>query len=57
MKDSNAKIQEELQAVRTSYVARLPDKLEEIDTQWNMLSDGEWDPGFRPVGLRVPRSH
>ena len=44
MKPDDAKILEQLQAVRASYAARLPNKLDEIDKQWQVLNGADWDP-------------
>jgi len=56
MSNNAADIQEQLRALRVSYAARLPDKLEEIDTHWRMLSDGEWDPAGAEVLHRLTHS-
>lgn len=43
MSDNSADIQEKLQALRESYAAGLPDKLDEVESCWQRLDAGEWD--------------
>ena len=53
MKPDDIKIKEQLQAVRASYAARLPNKLDEIDRQWKMLNGADWDAGVAEVLQRL----
>jgi DNA-binding response OmpR family regulator len=56
MKNSDADIQEQLRALRVSYAAQLPEKLEEIETRWQTLNTGEWDPAEAEVLHRLTHS-
>ena len=56
MSNNDANIQAQLQALRESYAAQLPKKLEEIDTCWQMLSTGKWDPARAELLHRLTHS-
>jgi diguanylate cyclase (GGDEF)-like protein len=56
MSNNSANIQAQLQALRESYTAQLPKKLEEIDTCWQTLSTGNWDPTRAEVLHRLTHS-
>lgn len=56
MKHNEAEILEELQALRKSYAVQLPDKLAVIDTHWQTLNDGDWDPARAAVLQRLTHS-
>ena len=56
MNNSDADIQEQLRALRVSYADQLPEKLQEIETRWQTLNAGEWDPASAEVLHRLTHS-
>jgi diguanylate cyclase (GGDEF)-like protein len=56
MKNSTPDLQEQLRALQASYAAQLPSKLEEIESCWQRLSNGDWNAATLEVLHRLTHS-